>query len=143
MGCQSYRAMSIIPMEKGLLIPTDTENEENYIQYYSYESSQMKQIQKLDGSAFFAQRINNIYLVSTVCEPSKTNESNYTDLWISKDLISWNKIIHLKGDIIASRTFRYPSIKIPSYSDNYTKNFIYLSTRSVKGGAYTMRFDIQ
>lgn len=141
-GSQSYRAMSIIPTEEGLLIPTDTENEENYIQFYSYKSSQLMRIQKLDGSAFFAQKINDNYLISTVFEPSKTNKSKYTDLWVSKDLKNWKRIFHLKGDIFASRAFRYPSIKIPYYSDNYSKDFIYLSTRSVRGGTYTMKINI-
>ncbi len=141
-GSQSYRAMSIIPTEDGLLIPTDTADEENFIQFYSFESSQLKRIKKLDGSAFFAQRINNKYLVSTVYEPSETNKSKYTDLWISKDLYNWDRILHLKGDIFSSRPFRYPSIKIPYYSNNYLKDYIYLSTRSVKGGTYTMKISL-
>ncbi|MBC8401061.1 MAG: hypothetical protein H8E14_06190 [Candidatus Marinimicrobia bacterium] len=141
-GSQSYRSMSIIPTADGLLIPTDTEYNENYIQFYSYKSSRLKRIQKLDGSAFFAQRINDNYFISTVCEPSKTNKIKYTDLWISKDINNWNRILHLKGDIFAGRVFRYPSIKLPYYSDNYFKDFIYLSARSVKGGTYTIKINI-
>ncbi|NQT25739.1 hypothetical protein HQ585_10310 [candidate division KSB1 bacterium] len=141
-GSQNYRAMSIIPTEKGIVIPTDTEYQQNYIQYFSYETSRLERIHKLDGSAFFAQKVNNKFLISTVSEPSKINTTEHADLWIRNDGGQWNRILHLKGDILAGKYFRYPSIKIPSYSDNYAKDFVYISTRSIRGGTYTIRIKI-
>ncbi len=133
-GQQKYRALGIIPTEDGLIIPTDTEDDINYIQYYSFANSKLEKIQKLDGSAFFVRHVGKHYLVSTVCEPSRVNRSKFADLWISQDAENWTRIMHLKGDIFSGKYFRYPSIKVPYYSDDYSGDSIYVSTRAIKGG---------
>ncbi len=141
-GSQRYRAVAIIPTENGIIIPTDSEYERNYIQFYSFESKDLSTTCELNGSAFFAQYIGGRYFVSTVCEPSLVNHYQYADLWMSEDTQNWEKIKSVKKSILTGRIFRYPAIKLPYYSCEYSGRKIHLSMRSTPGAPYSMILDM-
>ncbi len=136
-GSQKYRAVSIIIQRDGLIIPSDTPLEKNKIRYYSFKDKKLTDLQILNGSCFFAQKINEHYFVSTVYEPSKVSDYKKTDIWSSENGINWKLIQTWKKDIFPSRLFQYPLLKLPIYQEGYRHNQYYFSTRAVKGGEMT------
>ena len=137
-GSQSYRSMSIIPTPEGIIIPTDAEYSANYIQFYSFKDQAISVLQKLNGSAFFAAKINDYYFVSTVYEPNSVTKHKFAEMWYSKNITDWTKVLRFKKDIFPTKLFRYPSIKIPKYESGYCLDKFYFSTRSVKLAPYIM-----
>ncbi len=137
-GSQMYRAVSIICMGDGLIIPSDSEFEKNYIRYYTFEDKKIREVQELNGSAMYAKEINNQYFVSTMYEPSEVNKHPYAELWHSRDGLKWNSILSLKKDFLPEHYFQYPIIQIPQYDTDYKQVHYYVFARSVKGGARTI-----
>ena len=136
-GSQKFRAVSIIPQKDGLIIPSDSEWEKNYIRYYDFSTNSLTDLQAVDGSCMFAKKVNDSYLVSTMYEPGVNEDYKNTDLWISKDGKNWNKSLSFKKDLLP-KYFQYPIIKIPEYSNSYSGEYFYFSTRSTKGGMKTI-----
>jgi len=135
LGKQSYRAVSVIPQESGLIIPTDTEIDNNFIQFYSYSGSKLSTLKAINSSAIDARIINDISFVSTMYEPSKINKIKKVKLYCSIDNGKWYTFLSLGKDILPSKYFQYPMIGIPRYSQEYSKNLYYFNTRGIKHGS--------
>ncbi|WP_082232889.1 hypothetical protein [Halobacillus massiliensis] len=112
-GTQMYRAVAIIPMENGLIIPTDTPLEQNYIQLYDINSKTIKRVQNIEGSAFYTLECGGTLLVSTVVEPSDINKTKYAKIYISKDGESWRELYSQKKDVWHLKYFQYGSLILP------------------------------
>jgi hypothetical protein len=133
-GRQAYRAVSVIPTAEGLIIPTDSELEPNFIQFYSHESKEVQQVHPLTGSALYAGQVNEWMFVTTAYEPSQVNRLKRADLWYSRSGSRWQLLTSFRKDRLPVKYFRYPVIKIPSYEPDYSQDTYYFSTRSVDAG---------
>lgn len=98
-GSQMTRAVDIIPTKEGLIIPTDTPREQNWIQFF--DMNKLRKITPIIGSAFHAKAAQGLYLVSTVTEPSKVNHPGGVGLYTSLDGNNWKQTDFFKKD-------RYP-----------------------------------
>lgn len=113
-GSQRYRAVSIIEHNKSLIIPTDTPREVNYIQSHDLENRKTKKLKEVNGSCFHSFSENNLYLISTVTEPSEINNSKCANIYGSLNGKSWFKIMSFKKDffpISFQKYTRYSEIK--------------------------------
>ena len=137
-GSQKYRAVAIIPTSDGLIIPTDTGSEQNFIQFYHHETGKLKRVKELGGSALYAAEVNGHRFVSTAYEPSSVNTYKYAELWDIIENFVCVRLISLKKDFFPVKYFRYPIIKIPIYENRFDRNFFCFSTRSVQGGTRTL-----
>ena len=106
-GSQSFRAVSIIEDNSKLIIPTDTPNEINYIQNYDYKSKKYEKIMKVNGSCFHTYKQDNLYLISTVTEPSKINDSNFANIYGSLNGINWFKLLSFEKDFFPRSLQKY------------------------------------
>jgi|TARA_B100001971_G_scaffold206568_1_gene225536 hypothetical protein len=137
-GSQKFRAVSIIPIKDGLIIPTDTASERNVIQLYHHDTGKLERMQELRGSAFYATEVNGHRFVSTVYEPSPVNTDKVADLWNCRNGNNWVKLLSARKDNFPVKYFRYPIIKIPVYEDKFELDCYCFSVRSVKGGTRTL-----
>ncbi len=104
-GSQMTRAVDIIPTKDGLIIPTDTPREENWIQFFDMDK--LTKNAPIIGSAFHAKSTQGLYLVSTVTEPSKVNHAGGVGLYISLNGTTWKQIEFLQKDIFPLSTQKY------------------------------------
>lgn len=124
-GTQKARAVEIIPVRDGLIVPMDSPLERNYIHLYDIPSGGFRVLSPLPGSAFHATATNGIYLVSTVTEPSTVNVVDYASVWGSLDGQRWKEISRFKKDLIPVKyqfIGRYAEVYFP-HGDNRS-NFI-------------------
>ena len=134
-GSQKYRATSVIPLEDGLIIPTDTELNENFIQYYSYSEKSLYPILQIPSSSIDAEQINGFYFISTMVEPSKINKSKNVKLYGSLNNKKWYELLSFKKDFLSGKYFQYSLIDLPNYNTNYTSNLYYFNVRNIMGNS--------
>jgi hypothetical protein len=132
-GSQKYRAVSIIPEQHGIIIPTDTPLAENKIQFYDYESQILTDLAGMRSSGMYAQKVNGNYFCSTMFEKSTINKYPIAELWHSNDGKHWSQILTLRKDMLPIKYFQNPIIGIPAYENGFAKNAFYFNARSVKG----------
>lgn len=98
-GSQRVRAASIIPRPSGLIVPTDTPLEKNYIEHLDVESGKLEILADLPGSALHTAACSNLFLVSTAVEPSEVNTSRYASLFASVDGWRWKCVGKFSGGL--------------------------------------------
>lgn len=136
-GTQRARAVSVIPTEKGLIVPTDSPRIENLIQLLELPEGRMASLCPVPGSAFHALESAGLFLVSTVSEPSPVNDETGATLFASLDGESWRRVARFPPDALcrilpfAKKVLRYPEIA-PTPGDNETP-FVFGFGRSVQG----------
>ncbi|MDY6949973.1 MAG: hypothetical protein SWE60_00540 [Thermodesulfobacteriota bacterium] len=113
-GSQRFRAVTVIPRPRGLIVPTDTPLEQNFIQWIEPERPSVEEISPLPGSAFYSAKVGKYLLISTVVEPSHTNRCRNASLFVSKnDGRGWSELYHQRKDIWPMRYFQYGSLSLP------------------------------
>lgn len=136
-GTQHVRAVSVIPTEEGLIVPTDSPRIENAIQLLELPEARLIPLCRLPGSAFHALESAGLYLVSTVAEPSPVNHETGATLFASLDGQDWRQIDRLSPDVLyrilpfARKVLRYPELGLAP-GDNDTP-FVFGFGRSVRG----------
>lgn len=132
-GSQKYRAVEIIVESEKIFIPSDTPLEKNKIRIYHNKSKILKDVFQVNGSVFHAKKIKDVYLISTVTEPSKINKSKKAILYGSLDGVKWSILFEAKKDIIPikfQKYFRYSELKI---LDNlFLDKFVVIEGRALK-----------
>jgi len=119
---QESRAVKIIPAKDYLIVPMDTPQQKNYINYFYPELNKFQQIAGLMGSAFHAEELEDFYTVSTVVEPSKINRTDLATIYLcKKGTTNWFPIFSAQRSrvpIKLSHYFRYAELVIvPSTSE--------------------------
>lgn len=132
-GSQKYRATALIPLNDGLVIPTDTELEENHIQYYSYSENTLHSILEIPSSSIDAKQINGISFISTMVEPSLINKSKNVRLYASLNNKNWTELLSIKKGFLSGKYFQYSLINFPYYDNNYLNNNYYFNIRNTVG----------
>ena len=132
---QRARAVSIIPFEGGLIVPTDTPREQNYIQYLDLNTLQFQKLAELPGSAMQATQVAaDLFLVTTFVEPSPVNQEQYATVFASKNGMDWKQLFAYEKDWLSNisyKFFRYPELLLPEGLSNGP--YLYLYGRGVKG----------
>jgi hypothetical protein len=114
-GNQRARAVSAIPVQNGLIIPTDTPLEINAIQLFDPVNRKFEEICKLPGSAFFTGQAGDYLLISTVVEPSPVNPTIYASIFISKNSgRTWSELYRRRKDRWPSKLFQYGALALPA-----------------------------
>jgi hypothetical protein len=114
-GNQRARAVSAIPLPKGLIVPTDTPLEKNVIQLFDPEKRQFETIYELPSSAFFTGQAGDYLLVSTAVEPSHVNSNSYASLFVSSNNgRSWVELYRQKKDGLPMKLFQHGALVLPA-----------------------------
>ncbi len=132
-GSQQFRAVSLIPKQDGLILPTDTPLEKNYIQFYDLKKDQVIRLKEIEGSAFHAENYGNFDMVSTIIEPSSVNNTKYVCVYASQDGYNWKCIKRIRKSrfpVAFFKYLRYPEIEL--LPDSKLSPFVYGYCRSLK-----------
>ncbi len=138
-GTQRARAVSLIPLQRGLLVPTDTPREQNYVQWGDPETGELTPVAPLPNSAFYASEQDGILLVSTVAEPSSCNDTTAAHVYVSLNGSRWHRFVSFDRDwdflrgrhSFIDQAVRHPEIELVP-GDNGT-NLIFGYGRGVRG----------
>lgn len=135
-GTQRARAVSVIPVERGLIVPTDSPRIKNTIQLLELPAARLTSLCALPGSAFHAQETSGIFLVSTVAEPSPVNEETGATLYASLDGEDWCQFDRFPPDALcrilpfARRILQYPELVLtPGHNET---PFVFGFGRSIR-----------
>ncbi len=138
-GSQRARAVSLIPLRRGLIVPTDTPQEQNYVQWGNPETGELTPVAPLPNSAFHASERDGILLVSTVAEPSPCNDTTAAHVLASPNGTEWHQLVSFHRDwnflrgrhSFVDRAVRHPEVELVP-GDNST-NLIFGYGRGVRG----------
>lgn len=98
-GDQRVRAVSILPVEEGLIVPMDAPGETNAIHMIDPETRSAARLAELPGSAFHATRVDELFLVSTGVETSPGNTDSRASLFASVDGWTWSPVARIARDL--------------------------------------------
>jgi hypothetical protein len=117
-GTQNCRAVSVIPYADGLVVPTDTPYESNFIQWFDIKSCKFYQLHPLPNSAFFSMKTADLCIISTAVEYSKTNLSPHSYLMASTDGKVWKELYKQRKDIWHLKYFQFGVFNLPVVCSN-------------------------
>jgi hypothetical protein len=138
-GTQRSRAVALIPLEDGLIVPTDTPYEQNYVQHCDPETGQFTQVASLQNSAFHAIEQGGLLFISTVAEPSSYNNTTAAAVFVSKEGTQWKRLASFERDWavirqhhrFVDRAIRHPEVKlVPGRNET---DFLFAYGRGVRG----------
>lgn len=117
-GVQEGRAVSVIPVPRGLIVPMDSPQVQNHIQLLDVASGHLEPVAELPGSAFHAARAGPVLLVSTTVERSRVNLDPRAALFASLDSEHWRPVARFERDLafLGDRRgyLQYPTLVLPS-----------------------------
>jgi hypothetical protein len=137
---QQARAVALIPLEDGLIVPTDTPSAQNYVQHCDPETGQLTPVAPLPNSAFHAIKQCGLLFISTVAEPSSCNDSKSASVFVSEDGTQWKCLSTFRRDWgmirqrlrIVDRAIRHPEVKLVPGQNN--TGFIFAFGRGIRRG---------
>jgi hypothetical protein len=116
-GCQAARAVSALPAPQGLLVPSDTPSEPNFVHRLDPQTGRMERLEYVPGSVFAVGRTRSLYLVSTALERSSVNVDPRVALYASADGETWAPVARFERDfafIDDKRGYlQYPMVLLP------------------------------
>jgi len=112
-GNQRCRAVTVIPTESGIVVPTDTEHEQNFIQWLDPETGALEPLVDIPGTVFYSTVTRTAMLISTVVEPSSVNLGREATIWASSDGQDWAKVYSQKKDAWSPVLFQYGTFVLP------------------------------
>lgn len=124
-GSQRCRAVTVIPCENGLVVPTDTEHEQNYIQWLDAEDHSLTIVREIPGTVFYSATFGQYKVISTVVEPSVINKLRYATLWLSKNGREWRQIYQQPKDMWSPVYFQYGTFVLPRSCSPYPHAFLF------------------
>jgi len=144
-GSQRSRAVSMIIMEDGIIVPTDSPRITNRIQFFDPSRRRFEDLCSIPGSAFHAVTCGGLFFVSTVAEPSPINPERAAHIFISRDGRSWIPLTSFSPDLLCRMFpsmrayFQYPEIRLVPGVEDSPVTFAY--GQSIRGaGGSLMRF---
>lgn len=117
-GTQAARAVSVLPLEDSLIVPSDTPQERNWIRRLEPETGHLECLHELPGSVFHMTRCGDLYALSTVVERSHVNRDQRPALLVSRDGLAWHEVARLKRDLTLLENqrawFQWPTLLLPT-----------------------------
>lgn len=138
-GTQRARAVALIPLEEGLIVPTDTPHEQNYVQYCDPETGALTKLAELPNSAFHALKQGGLHFISTVAEPSACNDTKFATVFVSSNGTTWIRLARFPRDWetirqrhrFVNRLIRHPEVQlVPGHNKT---GFLYGFGRGIHG----------
>jgi hypothetical protein len=129
-GTQKARAVSVIPIPQGWVIPGDANAERNHILLLESDGK-MQCLDKLPSSAFSTCQTRQGYFISTGVEPSKVNTEPHATIWASKDGLSWRCVYKVHRDCFSGKLFQYASLQFADGLED--SDSLYATGISVQG----------
>jgi hypothetical protein len=116
-GCQAARAVSALPAPQGLLVPSDTPSEPNFVHRLDSQTGRMERLVYVPGSVFAVGRTRSLFLVSTALERSSVNVDPRVALYASADGETWAPVARFERDFAFLDDKRgylqYPMVLLP------------------------------
>ncbi len=129
-GDQRSRAVSVIPVTEGWIVPGDAPDAQNFIHLLDIEGK-LHPLERIPGSSFSTCRNRTGFFVSTGVEPSRVNRGREATIWFSRDGSSWSQVFTASKDIYPERLFQYGNILFPTGLEDSSR--LYASMYSLKG----------
>jgi hypothetical protein len=112
--------VDLIPLADGLIVPTDTPHEQNYVHHCDPKQGKITQITPLPNSAFHAVQHGGLLFISTVAEPSPVNDATSAAVFVSEDGAQWHRLATFARDWelirqrhrFVDRAIRHPEIEL-------------------------------
>lgn len=121
-GTQRARATNVIPLREGLIVPTDSEIQQNYIQLLDVERGTFCDLAKLSGSSLSAAIAGGVYLISTSAEKNNIAPVNDVTVMASADGINWQEILRERRDWLSGQFarpyFQHPNVQLCNGPDD-------------------------
>lgn len=113
-GSQQIRAASMIPLPEGVLVPTDTPQEQNYIRWLDPSRNILEQIAPVPGSVFYGNTIGDWIVLSVCPENSPINAGRHALLLVSKDGRRWSELYVQQKDFWHGPSW-LPFVRLPFF----------------------------
>ncbi len=121
-GKQAARAVTVLPMKDGVVVPMDTPFEQNYVQHLDPSTGKLEKLAALPGSVFCATRTSTLFALSTVVEKSAVNTDQRPALFVSLDGYDWQPAARFERDLawVGDRRgyLQYPTLLLPTGRSN-------------------------
>lgn len=117
-GSQQTRAIKLLFDENYIYFGSDAPHEVNYLYRMNRFSRQIEKLVEVGSSVFHGCKVGNWMFFSTAVEPSKVNETKFSEIWASPDGTTWKCIFKVKKDLWSMRYFQYGQIFFPSGPGN-------------------------
>ncbi len=143
-GSQKYRCVEIIADDKLLIIPSDTPQEVNYIRTLNKSTLKIISNHKVSGSVFHAKKVESLYLVSTVTEPSTVNKTKKAFVYASTDGINWKEIFQINKDffpVSIQKITRYTEIRLLGFLFNNNIVFEVRAAHGISHGTIMLNYN--
>lgn len=127
---QLTRTVAGVSLGESFIYATDTPFEQNYTCSIDVKTCEITRHQELANSVFFMTKALGGVLLSTVAEPSKVNDSPFSQVWYSDDGIEWDLVQSFRRDGWNRILFQLPAIFLAEGNSNGRHAF--LSCRAVK-----------
>lgn len=140
-GGQRSRAVNTIPVSEGYYLPTDTQFEQNYVQFLSLDG-ELTHLCPLAGSCLTACSVGGWSFFGTAVEPSSVNLDPSVLLYGTRDGREWHVISRWRVDRWSGLTrysaalFQMARILLPS-GDNQT-GFLFATPVATRGSHGTL-----
>jgi hypothetical protein len=105
-GSQRTRAATLIPLADGIIVPTDTPQEQNYIQWFEPNENRLQRVHPVPGSVFYSFQAGEYCVLSVAVERSAVNRTDDASLWVSKNGFDWACIHENPKDNWPTRHYR-------------------------------------
>jgi hypothetical protein len=126
-GEQKYRAVGFLFTEDYVYWGTDSNRIENVILRYHRSSGNLEEVCKLDGPAFYSNRMsnNNMVVGTTPPRKQKTGKCN-SSIWLSRNGTDWSIFMAEEKN---KKNKRHAHVRFPRGEDIPTLMFTYLHTQ--------------
>ena len=105
-GSQHVRAATVVPTESGVIVPTDTPFQQNYIQWVDRQTGRIERVREIPGSVLHGCVAGDHAVISVAVESSRTNTCRDASIWVSRDGLSWRELYRRAKDNWPIRTYR-------------------------------------
>ncbi|MEM8981968.1 MAG: hypothetical protein AAGC71_02990 [Pseudomonadota bacterium] len=106
-GNQLCRAVTLIPTKDGVVLPTDTEHQQNYIQWLDPRTGTLEKIRPVAGTVFYSTKTVSKMLLSTVVEPGAGIQGDRVNILASSNGWDWEQIHTQRKDRLSPILFQY------------------------------------
>lgn len=134
-GEQRARAVSVICTPEGLILPTDTPQEPNHVQFFDPDTSRLDTLAPLPGSCFATASSRGMHYLSTAVEKSAVNTDSRAALFASTNGFDWRPVARFERDLALLDDRRgylqYPTLLLAAGDSRLP--YLFATAQSIKG----------
>jgi hypothetical protein len=138
-GSQDFRAVTLLFTREYVYFGSDTGRKVNHIYRYRKQDALLEQLQRVGSSVFYGFKEGGNLFFSTVCEPSKVNETECLAIWYSENGGQWEPLLKLHKDIWPKKLFQYGYVFFPAGQGRDRELWANAVALKEFGGSFLMR----